>query len=104
MAPERNLEKSPDTMSDLTFEQALEKLQESVQRLESGNVGLTEALELFAEGVLYLKTCYRRLEEAELRVEKLLTLDGNGDAVTEPLQTEEPPSEEKQVIRSRRRR
>jgi exodeoxyribonuclease VII small subunit len=89
--------------SDVSFEDALEKVQQSVDQLESGELSLSEALDIFSQGIRYLKLCYRRLGEAEQRIEKLLAVDDQGRPVTEPLANEEWTLEEKQEKRGRRR-
>lgn len=66
-----------------SFEQALQRLEQVVRELESGERTLDEALALFQEGVVLTRFCQQRLDEAEARVEKLLELK-NGEAVTEP--------------------
>jgi exodeoxyribonuclease VII small subunit len=57
----------------LTFEQALERLEAIVSQLEGGTLPLEEALELFREGSQLQTLCQRMLTEAEATVEKLLT-------------------------------
>jgi exodeoxyribonuclease VII small subunit len=55
----------------LGFEEALTELEARVRRLESGEVGLEEALALFEEGVGLARTCHEQLQEAERRVASL---------------------------------
>ena len=55
----------------LPFEDALAALEERVRKLESGEVGLDEALALFEEGVALARTCQSHLEEARQRVAAL---------------------------------
>jgi exodeoxyribonuclease VII small subunit len=57
---------------EMSYEDSLERLEEIVQRLESGKLPLDESLQLFEEGTLLTKVCQRRLTEAELRIEKLM--------------------------------
>jgi len=57
--------------SQLSFEQALEKLETLVDRMEAGDVGLSELLEKYEEGTRHLQTCEARLKQAELKIEKL---------------------------------
>jgi len=54
-----------------TFEGALAALDEVVRRLESGDVGLEEAVALFEEGQRHLAVCRERLAAAERRIEEL---------------------------------
>ena len=57
------------------FESSLEKLEELVGQLESGEKGLEESLELFEKGVTLAKTLTKQLEEAKHKVE-VLTKEG----------------------------
>jgi len=54
------------------FERSLARLEEVVQRLESPNLSLDEAMKLFEEGVQLSRECQKQLAEAEARVEILL--------------------------------
>lgn len=58
-----------------TFEEALRRLDEVVARLESGEVGLEEAVALFEQGQTLLAACRERLGAAQRRIEEL-TADG----------------------------
>ena len=55
------------------FEKSLTRLEEVVKRLESADLSLDEAMRLFEEGVKLSRECQKQLEEAEGRVEILLT-------------------------------
>ena len=55
----------------VTFEEALRRLDEVVARLESGEVGLEEAVALFEQGQGYLAACRERLGAAQRRIEEL---------------------------------
>lgn len=57
---------------DQGFEESLNSLEEIVQQLESGELPLEKALELFEEGVVLARRCQSQLEEAERRVDLLL--------------------------------
>ncbi len=54
------------------FEATLEALEAIVTRLETGSLGLEEALEAFEAGVGLARQCEARLDQAERRVELLL--------------------------------
>ncbi len=59
------------------FESALKSLEDIVVRLESGDLTLDQALELFEEGIHISRFCNSKLEEAERKVEILVkTADG----------------------------
>lgn len=55
----------------VSFEEALRLLDEVVSRLESGDVGLEEAVALFERGQGYLAACRERLAAAQRRIEEL---------------------------------
>jgi exodeoxyribonuclease VII small subunit len=55
----------------LTFEAGLEQLESIVKEMESGELPLERALELFEKGMKLSETCRKQLEEAETRVEIL---------------------------------
>jgi exodeoxyribonuclease VII small subunit len=60
-----------DQSVEISFEEALEKLEGIVEQLEGGDTPLAELLERFEEGSRLLKTCEKRLKEAELKIELL---------------------------------
>ena len=59
----------------ITFETAIQKLSAIVEKLESGSLSLEESLKLFGEGTALSAHCYRKLEQAELKIETLDTLE-----------------------------
>ncbi len=59
----------------VSFEEALKKLEESVNKLEEGSLGLEDSLKTFEEGIQWSRHCHNRLAEAEKRVEILLKTD-----------------------------
>ena len=54
------------------FEDALNKLEKIVSKLEDGDIPLEESLKLFEEGIRLSRLCNQKLEEAEKRVEILM--------------------------------
>ena len=66
-------------MSDeSSFEAALEILEDSVARLETGDLSLAEALEAFEQGVAASRACTKSLDQARKRVQ-VLVADEQGD-------------------------
>jgi exodeoxyribonuclease VII small subunit len=59
-------------MAKEKFEDALEKLEDIVRKMEAGDIPLDEALKSFEEGIRLIRFCSARLEETERRVEMLL--------------------------------
>lgn len=62
-------------MANVSFEEALKKLEDSVRKLEEGSLGLEESLQVFEEGIQWSRQCHQRLAEAERKVEMLLKTD-----------------------------
>ncbi|TMC53053.1 MAG: exodeoxyribonuclease VII small subunit [Chloroflexi bacterium] len=54
---------------DLTYEQALEKLDERLKVLEDGNLSLEDALKAVDDARIYLKICTERLDAARKKIE-----------------------------------
>ena len=54
---------------DLTYEAALDKLDEQLKLLEDGNLSLEDALKAVDEARIYLKICTERLEAARKKIE-----------------------------------
>ncbi|MFW5882787.1 MAG: exodeoxyribonuclease VII small subunit [Verrucomicrobiota bacterium] len=76
-----------EEMEALAFEVALERLESLLDDLESGETPLAELVTQYEQGSQLLKVCQSRLQEAELRIEKL-----SADATelkTEPLDASE---------------
>lgn len=59
-------------LEQLSFDQALAELQETVRRLEEGGLPLEEAITLYERGVALHERCSRLLGDAELRVQRLV--------------------------------
>ena len=53
------------------FEDNMKKIEENVEKLESGNCGLDESIELYAEGLKLSAECKRQLEDARQKIERL---------------------------------
>lgn len=71
-----------NTMPD--FEAALAELEKIVERMESGEQSLEDALKSFQRGIELTRTCQQALKQAEQRVEKLV--EKNDGLVTESLE------------------
>ena len=63
-----------------SFEEALKKLEEIVQRLERGELPLEESLTCYEDGIRLSRLCHTKLEEAERRIE-VLVKDARGEPV-----------------------
>ena len=65
------------TKKTLTFEAAMERLEEIARLLESGSEGLDASLKLYEEGVSLVRLCTQKLESAEQSV-KILQMSEEG--------------------------
>jgi exodeoxyribonuclease VII small subunit len=75
-------------MSDAPdFESALKRLEDIVKKLETGELALDSALELFEEGIKLSRFCHTKLEQAERRVDILLKND-SGQMRAVPFESE----------------
>lgn len=73
-----------ESKPDLTFEQAMQKLEETVRKLESGELSLTDSIEQYKQSMTLVQFCRKQLDEAEFEIEKLLERDDT--LTTEPMQ------------------
>lgn len=62
-------------MDKMTFEQAMNRLEEIIKSLESDQTSLENSVELFQEGITLTKFCSSKLENIENKVSKIV-IDG----------------------------
>lgn len=74
-------------MEQLTFEQAMKRLEEIVSRLEAGDAPLDQSMTLFEEGTKLSAYLSKLLDTAEQKVTKITTQNGIETEV--PFDTEE---------------
>lgn len=67
-----------------SFEDALHRLEEIVESMETGELPLESLLQRFEEGSRLLRSCQQRLAEAELKIQRL-EKDLSGDPVARPM-------------------
>lgn len=60
---------------ELSFEQAMDKLDSLVARLESGDVPLEQAIELYQEAMKLSQLCGQKLAQVERKIEMLVESD-----------------------------
>ena len=62
-------------MENITFEEAMKRLEEIVAALENNQVSLEKSLDLFQEGIKLSKICNDKLNNIEDKVAKILVDD-----------------------------
>ena len=62
----------PEEKSAPSFESGLLELEQIVKEMESGDLPLERALELYEKGMSLSESCRKQLEEAETRIEMLI--------------------------------
>lgn len=67
----------------MAFEKKLKRLEEIVNKMESGDLSLDESLKLFEEGVKLSRECNEALSQAELKVKTLMEVDENAKMKTQ---------------------
>jgi len=72
MAKEASRKPPPESAeSEVSYEQALERLEGLVRRMEQGEVPLEESLKAFERGRSLVSRCKAILEDAERRIEQM---------------------------------
>ena len=62
------------------FESSLRELELIVEKLEDENINLEDSVKSFEEGVSLVKQCQKQLQDAELKIKKLLD-DGSSSEI-----------------------
>ena len=70
--------KEPPAAGQKSFEDAIHRLEEIVERLEQGDVPLEQAMQLYEEGLVVSRMCAEKLKKAEIAL-KRLTKDAEGN-------------------------
>lgn len=73
-----------ENIENLSFEEALQKLEEIVRQLESGRIKLDDAVSAYEKAVALKKLCEDKLKSATLKVEKI-EISKDGSMTTIPL-------------------
>jgi exodeoxyribonuclease VII small subunit len=62
---------SPKSAEGADFEQAIVQLEEIIEKIESGQIGLEKSISEYERGVGLIRRCRQVLDRAEQRVEEL---------------------------------
>ena len=65
----------------MDFEKKLGRLEDIVEKMETGELTLEDSLKLFEEGVKLSRECNVQLNSAEQKVKLLLGVDAEGNAI-----------------------
>ncbi len=77
------MDAAPEPTAELSFEDALKRLEEIVRVLEKGEAPLDQSIELYQEGDRLRKHCEARLKAAQARIEQIaFGADGKPAGVT----------------------
>jgi len=71
------------TKNEKDLESQLSHLEELVAQLESGDIPLEESLKLFEEGVTLYRSCKKKMNEIEIKIQKLTDDMRDGDTKTD---------------------
>ena len=65
---------------NINFEASLKELESIVEKLEDEDINLEDSVKSFEEGVNLVKQCQKQLQDAELKIKKLLD-DGSSSEI-----------------------
>lgn len=75
---------------ELSFEESLDALERTVERMESGELSLEQSLQAFEQGIALTRQCQQALDSAQNRISQLL--EQNGKPVQQPLASPATPA------------
>lgn len=73
---------------NLSYEEAISELEKIIQKLENGNVGLEDSLELYKDGTQLASLCSDKLAAAEKQI-MMLTRSADGKMVENEFESAE---------------
>ena len=62
-----------DDINNMSFEEAMNELEQIVRNLENGKIPLEEAIITYERGAAIRTHCEKKLQEAKLKVDKITT-------------------------------
>ena len=78
-----------DDIHQLTYEQAVARLEELIDQIESGEIGLEESLKQYEQGTRLIARCQTILNRAEQKLAKLKVPDDEEEVEVEAEETDE---------------
>ncbi|MFN0129597.1 MAG: exodeoxyribonuclease VII small subunit [Verrucomicrobiales bacterium] len=88
--------------SDLPFEQAIERIEELVARMEGERLPLDDLIKAYDEGIRLLEVCRQRLDDAQRRID-LISQRPDGTVSLTPFSPDDAPTADEGSVRSRQR-
>lgn len=76
-----------EDIKNISFEQAMAQLEQIIQKMDSAEVKLEDAVSLYEKGIALKKICEDKLHQAKMKVEKI-TLSPDGTPHTEKFETD----------------
>ena len=83
---DKNGDELPADIRKLSFEEAMQGLEEIVQRLEGGDVNLEDSIEIYTRGTQLKRHCEAKLRAAQERVDKIVA---DAEGAVKAIQAEE---------------
>ncbi len=74
-----------ENFKNVSFEEAMEKLEGIVEKLEEGEVPLEQAIAMYQEGMSLSNVCHEKLQRIEKQMDRVVEEDGE----VKPLLSEE---------------
>lgn len=84
----------PSKETKLTFEEAMQRLEETVEQMEARDLPLDQIIEKYEEGVKLVEFCEKKLSAAEKKIE-LLTRSRSGEVSVSALKSDSSLENEK---------
>lgn len=70
---ERKKKQTKDMTKNISIEEQLQQIEQIASELESGNMGLEEALEKYEEGVRLVRGCASQIDRVQKRIKVIET-------------------------------
>ncbi|MCC9600471.1 exodeoxyribonuclease VII small subunit [Stieleria sp. JC731] len=84
---------SDSELTGINFESSLLEVEQIVEQLESGELGLSESLGQYEKGIEKIKQCHQVLQRAEQKILLLTQVDEDGTAHTQDVEPAETAAE-----------
>lgn len=87
-AKTKDSDKLPDDIRAMSFEEAMAGLEEIVRKLESGQVGLEDSIDMYTRGAQLKSHCQAKLAAAQEKVDRIVVGPAGDAAGVEPLESD----------------